>query len=74
MSNEVKISRSQAKTLATLIALGGTVDVTKAIPGINRAGIIGISKLGLVKVTLTDQGGIVEVLPAGRTYSSESEN
>lgn len=46
----VKISKSQTKTLQTLIAMGGKVNVTETIPGINRAGIIGMAKLGLLTV------------------------
>ncbi len=63
-----KTSKAQTKTLQTLIALGGRVDVSQQIPGIHRSGIMGMQKLGLVKVTLTATGGIVEVLPAGREH------
>ena len=63
MTKTAKISKSQAKTLATLIALGGTVDVTDAIPGINRAGIIGMGKLDLVSVDIPTC--MITVLPAG---------
>jgi hypothetical protein len=58
-----KLSASKAKTLRTLIELGGKVDVTDAIPGINRAGIIGMSKQGLLTVDV--KTCMVEVLPAG---------
>lgn len=59
----MSISRSQTKTLQTLIALGGKVNVSTAIPGVNRAGIIGMSKLGLLSVEVATCE--VEVLPAG---------
>jgi hypothetical protein len=58
-----QISKSQTKTLQTLIALGGKVNVTAAIPGVNRAGIIGMGKLGLLTVNVSTCE--VEVLNAG---------
>lgn len=63
MTATVKISKSQTKTLQTLIALGGKANVSDAIPGINRAGIIGMGKLGLLSVDISTCE--VVVLPAG---------
>lgn len=70
MTNEAKISKSQAKTLQTLVALGGKVNVSNAIAGINRAGIIGMSKLGLVSVDIPTCEVIV--LPDGYNHSAVS--
>ena len=68
MTSEAKISKSQAKTLRTLIALGGKVNVSVAIPGINRAGIIGMGKLGLLSVDIPTCEVIV--LKAGYAHSA----
>jgi hypothetical protein len=67
--NKAKISESQTKTLQTLIALGGKVNVSGAIPGINRAGVIGMGKLGLVSVDVSTCE--VKVLPAGYAQVAE---
>jgi hypothetical protein len=65
-----KTSKSQMRTLQTLITLGGKVNVSDQIAGINRAGIIGMSKLGLVSVDVPTCEVIV--LAAGYEHAEKA--
>ncbi len=64
----IRTSKSQMKSLQTLIALGGKVDVSNAIPGINRAGLVGMGKLGLLIVNV--ETCMIEVTPAGYAHAA----
>lgn len=44
------MTKTQAATLARIEELGGTVDITYAVKGINRASVEGLATKGLVRV------------------------